>query len=1035
VKSEAGRLGSSQATVAYRLRLLGGLAIEAPGGLPEGAATRPRSLALLAILAAGGETGVSRDRLLLYLWPDSDTRRARNSLHQTLYAVRRHLGQDAILAGASHLELNPALVSSDLGDFESALDRGAVEDAIALYTGPFLDGFTLAGLPELERWTDEERRRLARRYADALEAAAARASKEGMHRLAVERWGMLASNDPLSSRLSLGLMRALVAAGNRASALRHAREHEELVRAELGTEPDPAITALAAELRNRTSREAAELATVAPPETPVVPTSSAPLTASASVEPAPSAPAPAGPPPIPVPTPQRHRRLAGRSWKVAVVVLVLVDLLALGTYAWRRWGRSDLPTEPGLVAVFPFIVEGGPDVRYLGTGLVDLLSTNLEGAGELRSVDPQVLLGRISEGAPPVRTPADAARAAAGLGAELYLLGTVVESGGRLHLRAAMYDRAGGEEPLARAAVEGTPSELFDLVDELTTQLLAQGRRGPLERLARVAAATTGSLEALKSYLTGERELRAGRYVPALEAFQRATAVDTGFALAHYRLSIAAEWAGDDSLARAAAESAARFAGRLAEHDRSLLEALLARRAARNVEAERLYRDVVDDYPDDVEAWLQLGQLLFQTNPLRGRSATEARGPLERVLALDPENEEALVHLARIASIEGDRAELDRLMQRLLTLGSDTEVLETRAFRAFALGDRDAWKRVTRELLRDPPDVPPVTALQVATYLDDLDGAEQFARLLRDHRYSDDVRGMAHRLLARVAVARGQWRAAQAQLDSARTLDPVAALELRSLLAVLPFLEVPRPDLVAIRREVEAWPAKEEVAGETSHSVAHVGLHPYVRLYRLGLLDTRLGDTVQALRQAAALERAADSTHGLEADAISTFARSIRARVAGEQGRHAEALAHLEQAHWSVVESFFEAEALDRFYRAELLQAVGRDAEALDWYRTIAERATYELVYVAPARWRQGQIYEQRGDRARALTSYRAVIRLWREADPALRSVVIEASRRARELGAKATDQPPQRAPGPDARYGFSTGSRTAFPHSVHDPS
>jgi tetratricopeptide (TPR) repeat protein len=299
-----------------------------------------------------------------------------------------------------------------------------------------------------------------------------------------------------------------------------------------------------------------------------------------------------------------------------------------------------------------------------------------------------------------------------------------------------------------------------------------------------------------------------------------------------------------------------------------------------------------------------------------------------------------------------------------------------------------------------------VTALQVATYLDDLDGAESFARLLGDRRYSDDVRGMAYRLLARVAVARGQWSLARGQLDIARGFDPVAAIELRSLLAVLPFLQVPRSDLLAIRREVEEWQARIEAPDEVSHSAGHAGLHPYVRLYRLGLLDARLGDTVEALRLAGSLESSGDSSSALKADALHTFARSIRARVAGEAGRAAEALGHLEQSNWGMVESIFEAEALDRYYRAELLSALGRHAEALDWYRTIAERATYELVYVAPARWRQGRLYEQAGDRARAVEAYRTVTRLWREAEPPLRGTVAEASERIRALAPDGSPEP-----------------------------
>ena len=107
---------------------------------------------------------------------------------------------------------------------------------------------------------------------------------------------------------------------------------------------------------------------------------------------------------------------------------------------------------------------------------------------------------------------------------------------------------------------------------------------------------------------------------------------------------------------------------------------------------------------------------------------------------------------------------------------------------------------------------------------------------------------MAYRLLARVAVARGRWSAARAQLDSAATFDPTSALELRSLLAILPFLQLPRAELHAVGG-VQEWPAGVERLAKSSHSAAHTGLHPYVRLYRLGLLDTRLGDMTAALQR------------------------------------------------------------------------------------------------------------------------------------------------------------------------------------------
>jgi DNA-binding SARP family transcriptional activator/TolB-like protein len=451
-------LDSSQATVEYRLRVLGRLALEDGLGVPEGAASRPRSLALLAILAAAGEAGVPRDKLLLYLWPESNTRRARNSLHQTLYAIRRHLGEEAVQVGTLNLQLNPACFTSDLWEFLAALDRGSVEEAIALYDGPFLEGFALPELPEFDHWLEEQRARIALRYADALEASAAQASQLGHHRLAVERWQALARLDPLSSRPALGLMRAYAAAGNRASALEHARDYEARIQRELGTVPDPAITVLAEQLRS--VRDSGQTAATVPQM--VIPSSLPGAEQLAEVEPAPA--------------PHRRRAIPLRVWKLAVLVMTLVDIAAVGTLWWTRRGPPDPPTTSDLVAVFPFTVEGSPEVQYLGTGLVDLLSSKLEGAGEIRSVDPHALLGWLARRDAPVRTPAEARKAAARFGAGRYLLGSVVESGDRLHLRVAMYDRERGEEPVALAAVQGEASDLFSLVDQLTTQLLAQVR-------------------------------------------------------------------------------------------------------------------------------------------------------------------------------------------------------------------------------------------------------------------------------------------------------------------------------------------------------------------------------------------------------------------------------------------------------------------------------------------------------------------------------------------------------------------------------
>ena len=233
----------------FRLTTLGGLALTGAAGPLAGAAAQRRSLALLALLALGRTKGVSRDKLVAYLWPESDAEHAHHALSQLVYALRRDVAKTDVACGATELRLNRELISVDLDDFEAALARHELERAVAAYGGPLLDGFHLGGAPEFERWVDGKRNELAKRMGAALEELGDAASGRGDGAGAVVWWRRLAALDPLSSRAAVALMHALVAAGDRAGALQHAKEHARIVRAELDAAPDALVTALVAELR------------------------------------------------------------------------------------------------------------------------------------------------------------------------------------------------------------------------------------------------------------------------------------------------------------------------------------------------------------------------------------------------------------------------------------------------------------------------------------------------------------------------------------------------------------------------------------------------------------------------------------------------------------------------------------------------------------------------------------------------------------------------------------------------------------------
>ncbi len=232
-----------------RLRTFGHPFVE--GCADAAAAGRRKSLAFLALLAAAHDTGLGREKIMAYLWPESPADRAAHSLRQLTHALRRDLRADDLFLGSGDLRLNPHVISSDLVDFDAAIARDDLERAVALHRAPFLDGFYLTGSLEFETWLEMERAQRARACREALEALAVAAGQRGDRASAVGCWERLVGADPLDSRAVIGLMEALSAAGDRAAALRLAETHQDRLREELGAARDPGVAATAERIRRR----------------------------------------------------------------------------------------------------------------------------------------------------------------------------------------------------------------------------------------------------------------------------------------------------------------------------------------------------------------------------------------------------------------------------------------------------------------------------------------------------------------------------------------------------------------------------------------------------------------------------------------------------------------------------------------------------------------------------------------------------------------------------------------------------------------
>jgi serine/threonine-protein kinase len=230
-----------------RLETFGGLSlVDTGGGRPV--VTQRRRLALLALLASAADRGLTRDKVVGYLWPESTPENARHALEQLLYALRQQLPQ-ALILGPDPLRLNPAEIESDVGEFRRAIAAADWSAAAALYRGPFLDGFYLSEAPEFEVWGEQERARLLEEHVRALRQLASKAEVQGQHTAEIEIWRRLSEADPLGERSAAGLVRALAGAGDWVGAMRFAQEFESRLRREIPGASTGDLVALVEQMR------------------------------------------------------------------------------------------------------------------------------------------------------------------------------------------------------------------------------------------------------------------------------------------------------------------------------------------------------------------------------------------------------------------------------------------------------------------------------------------------------------------------------------------------------------------------------------------------------------------------------------------------------------------------------------------------------------------------------------------------------------------------------------------------------------------
>lgn len=621
-----------------RISTFGGCFLERDGTRLDGLSGQRKALALLAVLAADAG-GMTRESLSTLLWPESDDERARTSLRQLAHALRTQLAEPDLLLPSAELRLNPAVITSDVAEFREAIAQGELDVAAALYRAPFLDGFYLKGADSFERWTATERASLSGLAARNFERLAVRAHARGDVHDATAWWRRLATDDPLSARIAVGLMHALDAAGERSAAVQHARVHETLVRSELGSEPDRSVADLAASLRQAPVAPA----TVASSDASFVGATIVPLL---SVTP-PIVPLPVGTTSAVPPSAEKRRR---RSVAPLLGAVLVVTVVFLGVRA--AWTTRDAPAKRGAlntrvaplsgarpsVAVLPFANTTGTGAdEHLADGLTDELIGTLGRVPGLRVIGRTSAFALKGRGLG-VRAIADT------LGVGSVLEGSWRRVGSRLKVSAQLVSAPDGVV-LWADTYDREFVDVFAVQSEIARAIVSAMRRqlGATESVAANDRPAPTNPAAYELYLKGRRVFQS-RVDPdgvrqAIRYFDEAIASDptyaqaySGLADAQIRLGVFGYGDPRQSLtkAKAAARHALALDSTLAEAHSSLAHALMI--ADFNwVESEQEFRRAIALNPGYAFARVPFAICLAA----QGRLA-EALAQLDSARSLDP---------------------------------------------------------------------------------------------------------------------------------------------------------------------------------------------------------------------------------------------------------------------------------------------------------------------------------------------------------------------------------------------------------------
>jgi serine/threonine protein kinase/tetratricopeptide (TPR) repeat protein len=672
--------------------------------------------------------------------------------------------------------------------------------------------------------------------------------------------------------------------------------------------------------------------------------------------------------------PPRRSRL-----RVLIPVVVVLVIAAIAVSIGPKLFREEpVEASENILAVMYFDNFVDPaDTGRLGEIITNLVITDLSESRFVKVVSSQRLydilrlLGK--EGAKRIDKDV-ATQVARKARAKWTLSGTILQTEPAVMVTAELVE-VGTGHILGTQEIRGEENEeIFSVVDKLTAQVkedLPLPEAASVEPDVPVAEVATSSPEAYRLYLEGVDYSLKTYHQEAEDRFARAIAADSTFAMAYFRLGVSMFTRGDPE-GRLLLDKAVRYSNGVARRDQYIIKGYQALLTGDTDRGIRNLRRLVEDYPDEKEAYYYLGSVYWGQN----KDPAEVIALLERAVEIDPQYKDPYNMLAYAYEAAGDFERSIWAINKYISLAPDeANPYDTRGELLAYAGKVDAAIESYEKALEIKPDFTP--SLVALGNLFMLKGDYAKARSYYSGLASGgdpSTRSQGRTLVALIPLYRGRLERALEMLDDAIAADMRDGGEGMHTI----YKHGLKAAAYKEKGDIDSAVSETEIAMEMMGRFMP-GLEAKLRGY-YGFILALKGELSKAEEAAEELRKYIE-TH--ETETMDEY-WWLKGEIERERGDLEKAIEYLEKASGLRVPY----DLTVPYGLASIYLEAGRLGDAVPVLeRTVSRYGTQMAmspIQAAKLHYLLGKAYEGSGWNEKAISQYEEFLEIWKDADPGL---------------------------------------------------